>query len=295
MKRVMLGHARTLVGVALIVAVFLCTGPAAAGASSRVLKQGMRGDDVLRLQQVLAGLGFYRGECDGVFGDRTLHAVKAFQREHGLDADGVVGQSTWNRLEAEFEKARVKTYVVRPGDSLWVIAGKFDVSVEDIVRANDIQDPSSVRVGQELRIPGAGSVPSRGGRASVEALHWDGVKSIFRSYATVVDVRTGLAFRVKRRGGHLHADAEPVSADDTAIMKRIYGGRWSWARRPIVVEVAGRRIAASMNGMPHGAESLRGNGFPGHFCIHFLGSRLHSSGKVDPDHQACVREAAASE
>ncbi|MBC7083989.1 MAG: peptidoglycan-binding protein [Firmicutes bacterium] len=294
MRVLTLGHTRVLVVAALVAAVLACTCPGMADASSRALKKGMRGDDVVRLQQGLANLGFYSGECDGLFGDRTLQAVEAFQRQHGLRVDGVVGASTWERLEAELRKGRTKTYVVSPGDSLWAIARKFGVGVQDIVRANDIRDASSIRAGQELRIPGAGDIPSRGGRSPVEVLHWDKVKSLFRSYATVVDVRTGLSFRVRRRGGHFHADAEPVSAEDTAIMKRIYGGRWSWERRPIVVEVAGRRIAASMNGMPHGGESVRGNDFPGHFCIHFAGSRLHGSGEMDREHQACVREAAAS-
>ncbi len=293
MRLLMPGHAHKLMVVALAATVFVCTGQVMAHAPSQALKEGMMGDEVLGLQEMLTSLGFYGGECDGVFGGGTMRAVRAFQREYGLGVDGVVGASTWDRLESELARARMKTYVVRPGDSLWTIAAKFGVGVQDIARANEIPDPSVIRVGQELRVPGAGDIPSRGDRSPVEALHWDKARNIFRSYATVIDVRTGLAFRVKRRGGHYHADVEPVSSEDTAIMRRVYGGRWSWARRPIIVEVGDRRIAASMNGMPHGGQSLRGNGFPGHFCIHFAGSRLHGSGKVDPEHQACVRKAAS--
>jgi LysM repeat protein len=253
----------------------------------------MTGEDVVLLQEGLAALGIYSGECDGVFGEVTQRAVEDFQREQGLQVDGVVGASTWDRFEAKLGEGRVRTYRVTQGDSLWAIAERFGVDVQDLVRTNDIRDPSRIAVGQELRIPNVEDSPSRGGRGPVEILHWDEVKGVFRSDATVIDVRTGLAFRVRRRGGHLHADAEPASAEDTAIMKRAFGGRWSWDRRPIVVEVAGRRIAASMNGMPHGGETVGDNGFPGHFCIHFLGSKLHGSGKEDPAHQACVRQAAA--
>ncbi|MGE5587514.1 MAG: peptidoglycan-binding protein [Clostridia bacterium] len=295
MSGLALGRARVLVVAALITVLFACTCPSVVDAYSRVLRKGMTGEDVVLLQDGLASLGIYTGECDGVFGDGTLRAVEDFQRAQGLRADGVVGASTWERLEAELGKERGRTYSVTQGDSLWAIARQFGVEVEDIVRVNDIRDPSSIAVGQELRIPGAGNVPSRGGRGPIEVLHWDDVKSLFRSYATVVDVRTGLSFRVRRRGGHLHADAEPATSKDTAVMKKVYGGRWSWDRRPVVVEVAGRRVAASMNGMPHGGEAVRDNGFPGHFCIHFSGSKLHSSGEADPEHQACVREAAASE
>ncbi|MEW6229545.1 MAG: hypothetical protein AB1700_15880, partial [Bacillota bacterium] len=136
------------------------------------------------------------------------------------------------------------------------------------------------------------SVPSRGERPLVEVLSWEEARRVFKTTATVIDVRTGLSFRVKRRGGHFHADSEPITVEDTATMKRVFGGQWSWERRPIIVEIGGRRIAASMNGMPHGGQWVRTNGFPGHFCIHFAGSRLHGSGSVDLEHQACVREAA---
>jgi len=77
-------------------------------------------------------------------------------------------------------------------------------------------------------------------------------------------------------------------------MKKIYGGKWSWARRAIVVEVDGYRIAASMNGMPHGGQAISGNNFDGQFCIHFLNSRTHGSDRVDPDHQAAIKKAAKS-
>ncbi len=46
-------------------------------------------------------------------------------------------------------------YVVQPGDSVGLIAARFDASIEAIVAANNIDDPSRLVVGQELLIPGA--------------------------------------------------------------------------------------------------------------------------------------------
>jgi hypothetical protein len=46
-----------------------------------------------------------------------------------------------------------------------------------------------------------------------------------------------------------------------------------------------------MNGMPHGGQTIRGNNFRGQFCIHFLGSRVHRSGKVDTSHQSMIEQA----
>jgi len=110
-------------------------------------------------------------------------------------------------------------------------------------------------------------------------LPWSEVDKIFCKFdrARVVDLETGLSFLVQRRAGSKHADVQPLTAEDSAVMKKIYGGRWSWRRRAIIVEVKGYRIAASMNGMPHGAGAIAGNDFDGHFCIHFRDSKTHSN------------------
>lgn len=109
---------------------------------------------------------------------------------------------------------------------------------------------------------------------------------------TIKDVRTGNTFQVQRLHGQNHLDAEPLTTDDTAVMKKVFGGEWTWNRRPILISYNGRIIAASMNGMPHGDYNITDNGFQGQFCIHFRDSMTHGSLQVDPDHQACVDEAA---
>lgn len=110
--------------------------------------------------------------------------------------------------------------------------------------------------------------------------------------AYVTDVDTGLTFAVRRTQGFNHADCETLTSKDTAIMKSIYGGKWSWNRRAIVVNVGGRRIAASMAGMPHGGEYINNNEMNGHFDIHFYGSKTHCSNSINSWHQAMVQKAA---
>ena len=73
-------------------------------------------------------------------------------------------------------------------------------------------------------------------------------------------------------------------------MKKIYG-HWSWKRRAVLVKYNGHVYAGSMNGMPHGTQTIKGNNFDGHFCIHFYGSKTHGSKKVDDMHQKMVAEA----
>jgi hypothetical protein len=126
----------------------------------------------------------------------------------------------------------------------------------------------------------------------IEVLHWDIANQILPKGTTftVVDVETGLQFRVQRRAGNKHADVQPLSRKDTKIMKEIYNGKWSWNRRAIIVLIDDQIIAASMHGMPHGAGAIK-NGFPGHFCIHFWGSSTHRSDHMDLSHKIMILKA----
>lgn len=129
-----------------------------------------------------------------------------------------------------------------------------------------------------------------------EVVEWGQAKKRLplKSIWTVTDLETGLSFRAQRRAGSHHADVQPLTKSDTAIMKQIYGGTWSWKRRAILVLSDGPPIAASMHGMPHGGDGIPDNDFSGHFCIHFLGSSTHRSGQVDLAHQLMVHKAAGT-
>lgn len=67
-------------------------------AAPALLKQGMSGEDIVKLQTELAKHGHYQGVVDGKFGYRTKSAVINFQLDCGLLADGVVGEQTWQAL-----------------------------------------------------------------------------------------------------------------------------------------------------------------------------------------------------
>ncbi|MHB1126338.1 MAG: hypothetical protein ACYC2T_05190 [Bacillota bacterium] len=127
-----------------------------------------------------------------------------------------------------------------------------------------------------------------------EEIPWPEAKKLLPRFgkATVTDLETGLSFQVQRRAGSYHADVQPLTAQDTATMKTIYNGRWSWRRRAVLIKVNNINIAASMNGMPHGAGAIMGNNFPGHFCIHFAESWGHTRRAKDPGHQLMVAKAA---
>jgi N-acetylmuramoyl-L-alanine amidase len=63
-----------------------------------IMERGDRGDDVAELQSRLRFLGFYGGTIDGSFGSGTETAVRGFQREFGMPADGQVGPQTKLKL-----------------------------------------------------------------------------------------------------------------------------------------------------------------------------------------------------
>ena len=255
-----------------------------------IIRNGDSGEAVIELQENLNQLGLYPLNPDGDFGHQTEMAVRQFQEMSGLNADGVVGPATWEELLTNDESGEESsTYQVRSGDSLWTIANRFDTSINDIRAANNING-DTIRAGQSLRIPGS-TVNQR----SIEALGWSQVNRLFprNSTATITDVQTGLSFRVRRLYGTNHADVEPLTAQDTNVMRRIYGGSWSWDRRAVVVNINGRLIAGSINGMPHGGQSIRNNNFNGHFCVHFEGSRTHGNNRIDSEHQSMIRRAAS--
>ena len=66
--------------------------------SNQVLRRGSKTSAVLYLQKLLLSYLYPITNLDGIFGGETERAVKAFQAENGLVADGVVGANTWRRL-----------------------------------------------------------------------------------------------------------------------------------------------------------------------------------------------------
>ena len=76
------------------------SGSSSSGSSgfTRTLRKGYTGADVIAVQQKLKELGFYSGSIDGVYGTGSIAAVKKFQQQNGLTADGLVGSRTYTAL-----------------------------------------------------------------------------------------------------------------------------------------------------------------------------------------------------
>lgn len=61
-------------------------------------KYGSQGEEVRQIQTKLKRWGYYNGSIDGIFGSKTLSAVKSFQKKNGLTVDGIAGTKTLNAM-----------------------------------------------------------------------------------------------------------------------------------------------------------------------------------------------------
>ena len=86
----------TLFAVVAILALIPATAPAYAD-----IVKGNTYGNVAAVQARLATRGYYRSTIDGKWGSGTTSAVKRFQSDNGLKADGIVGTTTANRLKVK--------------------------------------------------------------------------------------------------------------------------------------------------------------------------------------------------
>lgn len=138
---------------------------------SSVLRLGSSGQDVITLQYLLNVAAEYDPTIpapsqDGNFGRGTQQSVMAFQRAAELAPDGVVGPLTWQALYNTYlgvdnvippsPDTGVIEYVVRSGDTLWLLAQRYNTTVDAIKNLNGLTS-NNLYIGQVLKIPTAGA------------------------------------------------------------------------------------------------------------------------------------------
>ncbi|HYF84324.1 MAG TPA: peptidoglycan-binding protein [Clostridia bacterium] len=283
------------------------TGTSSRNSKSKV--QSAAEKEVLKkVQTILNKMDIYKGKIDGLYGKLTSAAVKEFQKKYGMKSTGVIDKETETRILSHYATAAASS---RGGST----ASNSKTSRIEAVEA--IEPDSAAASESEEKSQEPVETDSKG---KIEVLDWwTQASKVFArgSNAKVIDVRTGKSFNIKRTYGGNHADCETLTKEDTKIMKEIWGGEFSWSRRPVIVEVDGRRLAASMAGMPHAGldskpanvtvssrslgygrganlDTIKNNNMSGHFDIHFLKSRTHGTNRVDPAHQKAIKEAAAA-
>ena len=282
------------------------------------LRKGATGSAVKDLQTKLKKLGFYNASIDGDYGDTTVAAVKAFQKKYNLTADGVAGNETLKKLDTAYKNAdsntstdddslrkgatgtavkTLQTNLKKLGFYTAYVDGSFGSTTESAVKAFQKKyglTADGVAGSATLKKIESAVASASSGKITTEQLDWfNGGKNVIPNGAVfqIKDVSTGLIFSARRQSGGNHMDAEPLTAEDTAILKKINGGTFSWRRRAVLVKYNGHVYAASIYSEPHGTNTILDNNFDGQFCLHFYGSKTHGTDRVDADHQKCVEQA----
>ena len=291
------------------------------------LRYGAHSEGVEKLQRALQIKKFYSGAVDGGFGNQTKDALKSFQKKNSLPVTGEADAATISKLfgrvaqtsaadDPAMDGIKSVSQITVPNTSKKGDSGKHVKALQQALKLKgyfkapidssfgnataEAVKAYQKRVGlQADGIAGNGTIRKLFGKNAAnytietERLDWFGGDSnaipkgaIF----TIKDISSGRTFTAKRWSGVNHVDAEPLSAGDSGTIKEIFGG-WSWARRSVLVKYNGHVYAGSINGMPHGTDTVDNNNFDGHFCLHFYKSRTHDTNRVDATHQNAVERA----
>lgn len=246
------------------------------------------------------GNGYIYYTVTGITQDIVDNTPRSTYFDSGIPVDTSMDSITYNQ------------YTVQKGDNIWLLAQKFGITDYELAAANSISRDASLYPGQILRIP-VHNVPvkSTPGPQFGEVLDWYSEAQYLFPIGKVgklIDMDTGKNFMVKRTIGSGHSDTETLTAQDTDIMKSIFGGSWTWNRKAFILESDGRRYAVSIAGMPHAGvdgapflsnvtnrsdswgtgpnyDQISGNGMDGHFDMYFLNSRRHVDNQFDSGHQ----------
>ncbi len=88
-----------------------------------VFTWGSRGENVTKIQERLISLGYLTDPQDGIFGHKTLEAVKSFHKKNKLVVDGIVGKKTLEALDLTLEIEENLTTVANTREqNLWLLA-----------------------------------------------------------------------------------------------------------------------------------------------------------------------------
>ena len=230
--------------------------------TNSLIMQGDSNNSVRDLQARLIALGYLTGSADGKFGVQTFEALKAFQRKNGLKVDGIAGVNTLTLLNSSNAIANNTT---------------------SQATATPTATPGS---------SGSGTV-TKPTASMVQYANWyTTVKALARKYpyATVYDFSTGLSWQVHMFSLGAHADAEPLTAQDTANLEKAFGGN-TWNPKAVwVIFADGSVYMASTHSMPHSPQHRTDNNFDGHLCIHFprTMAQVTAIGPYATSHQKCI-------
>lgn len=226
-----------------------------ASGSGTIYSLDSTGEMVVRIQTRLRELGYLNYKPTGAYRSMTVDAVKAFQlrcNETGdsIDIDGRMGEQTMSIL---FSKSAPRAKI-----------------------------PDEVHM---PRGPIADTLKETG-----DAVEWSIVSNEMSKGVSykVIDCNTGKEFNLIFVGGENHAEMELSSVDELENFKYICGSDYNFLKRPVIVMIGGKRVAASIQCFPHGTDTIDENGMEGHVCVFFEGSLSHVGSLPDIEHNSNI-------
>ena len=222
--------------------------------TSITLQQGTKNDEVLKLQNMLTSLGFYTGNKTGNFGEKTADAVIAYQKSKGLTADGIAGKKTLAAINADYSGSSVI------GNNNGNANAPTPSMANNVIYENFYNWRRNYANGE---------------------------------YCTVYDFSTGYSWKLRIMTKDAHMDAEPATAEDTAIMLKAFGNKTTWNPKPVWVTFSdGKTYIGSTHDVPHSPQHLTSNNFAGHLCVHgpIPMSKAESIGSYAVSHQEAINE-----
>lgn len=103
------------------------------------------------VQSMLKKMGYYDGKVNGVYNTNLTEAVRQFQAQNGLPADGIVGPATFKALEKYI--LGYTYYRIMPNDTLYDIAAKNHSTINSILTANPDIDPNNLTPNSVITVP----------------------------------------------------------------------------------------------------------------------------------------------
>lgn len=248
-----------ILSIMLAVPLLLAAG-SGSSAGEVILDKNSTGPLVVRVQLRLRELGYLNFKPTGSYKSMTVNAVKDFQvnyRDAGyeMQVDGRTGQQS---LDLMF---------------------RLDAKRSSL---SGVSIPAGPKHGSSTMVK-TGSLAS-----------WLTVKTMLitgRTYK-ITDCLTGSEFTLVFTGGVNHAEMEPASEQALEEFKEICGREYNYLKRPVVIDIDGQEIAASIQCWPHGSEQLSNNGMDGHVCLFFDGSLSEVGNLPDVEHTENVYKAA---
>jgi hypothetical protein len=257
---------------AICMAIIMASAPVDVYASS-VLKVGSRGTKVVLLQTTLQKLGYFTyPKLTGYYGGITKLAVKRFQKDNGIMADGIVGKTTLKLMLPDMTSLSASAVSMATFDSLPTYSGDLDwfTQVSDIWKRGMDAVVTDVDTGKSFNLKRTYGT----NQADVEALTSSDTDTIREIWGGFSWERRAVVVQV---GDYTLAGS--MSAMPHAGLENRSEGAW----------VSGRSAGY---GFGYNYDMVKGNNMDGHMDIHFKNSRTHGTNVVQKIHQDMVKKAA---